>query len=325
MSTQVQIRGAVDATQQARTPASREMDFNTTHKRFYMGDGSTLGGIPHINYLDHLNNTFTHVAVTGTNALTGSMEFALTSYTDGLEVTIKPQNNNTGSVTLNLDSVGAVTLKKVVSGSLVDLDEDDLVAGVPARLRYNGTYFIVSITRGGGWSLVASASPSSAASVDFDGLFREGYDYKIKPVNLQPASDGVQLWIRLAADGGSYLSAAGDYEYTTNITVNGSEFQSGGTGSAIVPTTPSNVGNNASESVSGDIILNDPFNVSFSSTMQWNLTFETTSGTLGNSVGSGQFRNATGSFVTEAVDSARVMFSAGNIADGEVRVYEKPL
>ena len=58
MATQVQIRGAAQATQEARTLVSRELDVNTTDNRISIHNGSFSGGIRHVNMYDQQNNEF---------------------------------------------------------------------------------------------------------------------------------------------------------------------------------------------------------------------------------------------------------------------------
>lgn len=143
MATQVQIRGAASGTQNARTLVTRELDYDTTNDRLSPHDGSTAGGIPHINYLDQQRNTFNYVAVTGTNALTGSLSKSPSAYQVGQAFFIKTANTNTGAVTLNLNTLGAKTLKKIFNGALTDLAAGDIISGQMLHVLYDGTYFQV--------------------------------------------------------------------------------------------------------------------------------------------------------------------------------------
>lgn len=77
--------------------------------------------------------------------------YALTSiagftpvYTTGMTVRFTPANDNTGSSTVNLESLGAKTVKKVdAGGSKVNLAGGDLVAGVYYVVVYDGTDFVM--------------------------------------------------------------------------------------------------------------------------------------------------------------------------------------
>lgn len=141
MATQVQVRGAVEATQEARTLVSREIDVNTTDSRICIHNGSTAGGICHVNMYDQQNNEFNYAAATGTNALTASMAVAPTAYQAGQVFWIKAANTNTGSVTININSLGAKTIQKVFNGSLTNLAAGDIASGQSFSIIYDGTVF----------------------------------------------------------------------------------------------------------------------------------------------------------------------------------------
>lgn len=165
MTTQVKIRGAAQSTQAARTLVSRELDINATYSRLCVHNGIRAGGVPHVNCYDQQNNEFNYASVSGTNALTASMRVAPTSYVAGSIFYVKIANTNTGAVSLNLNSLGAKSLRKVKVGSLVALEAGDLVGGSIVQVIYDGTYFQV----GGGVSLdfgKQSWIPNNVSSYD---------------------------------------------------------------------------------------------------------------------------------------------------------------
>lgn len=143
MTTQVQMRGTTEASQSIRTLASRELDINTTDYRINLHNGSKAGGVPHINCYDQQNSEFSYAAASGTNALTATLRETPTGYITGAMYIIKIASNNTGSVTLNLNSQGSKTLKKIKSGALSNLETGDLIAGTLMQVLYDGTYFQV--------------------------------------------------------------------------------------------------------------------------------------------------------------------------------------
>jgi hypothetical protein len=163
MTTQVQIRGNTQATQEARTLVSRELDVNTTDWRLCVHNGTNAGGVRHVNSFDHQNNEFTYAEATGTNALTASMRIAPNGYVTGACFAIKIANNNTGSVTLNLNSFGAKTLKKFKNYALANLESDDLIAGMIVQVLYDGTYFQVVGGIGLGGYLRQSWTPTTTS------------------------------------------------------------------------------------------------------------------------------------------------------------------
>lgn len=324
MTTQVQVRGAVTATQAARTLASREFDIDTTLGRVNIHNGSTAGGIPHLRAQDHQNNTFVSGTAGGTaNALTLSVTPALASYATHQAFRVKIASNNTGAATMNVDSLGAKTIKKPSGGALVDLSADDLVADAIAVLSYNGTYLILD-GGGGGSRLVATLTAASSANLSFDDLFQTNKNYRIELEHVQPATDGVKLGIRLAAVGGSYLTASGDYEYSVQVLTGSTRHDEGNATTTYINLVGgSNVGNAASESVTGTVWFNNPRGSTRSAMLHWVIGFEDSANSIGSSTGCGQWRNTTGGFATASIDSIRFLFSSGNIASGVISVFEE--
>lgn len=80
-------------------------------------------------------------SLSGTNTLAGTMSPAPSAYTTGMVVLADIINNNTGSATINLNTLGAKTIKKFVNGTLVTLEAGDLQANQIAVLLYDGTDF----------------------------------------------------------------------------------------------------------------------------------------------------------------------------------------
>lgn len=78
-----------------------------------------------------------------TTTYTCNLTPALTAYSAGLVIAVKPDVTNTASSTLNANSLGAKTIQKLSSGALTNLSSGDFVAGVVYLLRYNGTVFII--------------------------------------------------------------------------------------------------------------------------------------------------------------------------------------
>lgn len=74
--------------------------------------------------------------VTGTNTLTASLTPAITAYVTGMVFAFKVATTNTASTTLNVNSVGALTIKNAEGNSL---SGGELVAGNIVEVRYDGT------------------------------------------------------------------------------------------------------------------------------------------------------------------------------------------
>lgn len=70
---------------------------------------------------------------------------SLSSYSTGMTINLSINVANTGAVTLNLNSIGVVTLKKSNnSGSLVDIDSGDMTVNKYYTFIYNGAYFVLT-------------------------------------------------------------------------------------------------------------------------------------------------------------------------------------
>jgi len=157
MPTQVQIRGNVEATQEARTLVTRELDVNTTAKRINLHDGTTVGGIPHINYVDQINQEYTYAAASGTNTITMSLAIAPSAYAAGQKFCFKAASTNTGSATLNVNSLGAKTIKKKdnSTGTIAVLAAGDIIGGGIYTVFYDGTDMILESVDSGGLASVS--------------------------------------------------------------------------------------------------------------------------------------------------------------------------
>lgn len=85
-------------------------------------------------------------SVAGTNTITASTLSTLTVLKNGQEFFIVPANSITGAATLNINSTGAVNLRKNQSGGAVALVANDLIAANVYRLTYysSGPHFVVA-------------------------------------------------------------------------------------------------------------------------------------------------------------------------------------
>lgn len=75
------------------------------------------------------------------NAYVLTLGVSITSYTAGLTLRFKANFANTGAATLNVDGLGAVTIKKDTS---VDLAANDIIVDQIVQVTYDGTNFQVS-------------------------------------------------------------------------------------------------------------------------------------------------------------------------------------
>ena len=122
-----------------RTPAEIWLEGGVLYK-FVLKDSTfvqigSYDNIPAVNDPTTTNNLIT---VAGTNALTGLAIPPLEGYTAGAQYTFIAQNNNTGAVTLDIDSLG---VKAVTKFGTRPLDAGDIIAGAITLVEYDGTRF----------------------------------------------------------------------------------------------------------------------------------------------------------------------------------------
>jgi hypothetical protein len=177
---------------------------------------------------------------------------------------------------------------------------------------------------GGGGSagalvLVEQHAASSSASLNFTACISSTYDdYQLELVNVVPATDDVELYMRVSTNGGS------SYDSGTNYgSVNTNGFQgataSGGASSGL---TRFRLADDVSTSAnypgaSGTVRLFNPGSALYKSVLGH---------VTGSRVSSGDARTYTqqtsGIYLsTTAVDAFQFVFSSGNIASGTIRCY----
>jgi hypothetical protein len=143
-STELKLRRGTNAEVAAATPVLAEPIVDTTNKRLVIGDGSTIGGIPLVNYKDYQNEVFSLATVGGTaNAITLTTSPA-SALVDGLRVKFKATSSNTGSVTVNVNGAGAIALEKLLGTSLTALTGGEIVSGIFYYIHYDGAKFQLS-------------------------------------------------------------------------------------------------------------------------------------------------------------------------------------
>lgn len=315
MPTQVQIRGAVDATQSARTFVSRELDANITYKRINLSDGTTPGGIPHLNYSDAINQTFTYAAASGTNAITMSLAVAPTAYAAGQKFVFKAAATNTGSATLNVNSLGAKTLKKkdVTGGTLSTLSAGDIISGGIYTAFYDGTDMILeSVDSGGGADeLISTITASASSTIDFEDVFTSSYDYYYIILSSITLSTTAALTLR-------YQTSTGPAGYDTS-NYNDSYLENGTGGSNSAASYISLTGTTASaDAISGKVEIQSPLQTDGEKMT----SFNTIASRNKLRMGQGTWVSISSSTTrTTPTYGLRFLPTTGTITNGEFRLY----
>lgn len=93
--------------------------------------------------------TYNYAATsTGNDTYAITLSPAITSYKTGSCYTFKADVANTGAASLNINSVGAVTIKKTTSGVTTDLSDNDIRAGQLVQVCHDGTNFQMTSAKG---------------------------------------------------------------------------------------------------------------------------------------------------------------------------------
>lgn len=91
-----------------------------------------------INVYTLQKNEMRYNATTGTDSIFFSITPAIASYTQGLTIYFKAFANNTGPVTVNVNGIGNISVKKAVNKNLVS---NDIYANEVLAIIYDGTNF----------------------------------------------------------------------------------------------------------------------------------------------------------------------------------------
>lgn len=99
-------------------------------------------------FIDDLGS---NVTVAGTaNAITVTAKSAFTAYATGLRLVFKAGSDNSGSATLNVNSIGAKAIRKIASDGDADVGAGDIQSGS----LYEVIYSTALNSGGGGWQLM---------------------------------------------------------------------------------------------------------------------------------------------------------------------------
>jgi hypothetical protein len=116
---------------------------------------------------------------------------AITAYVTGTTYRFKANTANTGAATVNLNSVGALTIKKKTSGITTDLADNDIRAGAWVVVVYDGTN-----------AQCVGGCDGNAAAGGGGGITNSAGN------NIIPKSDGTNIGASSMTDNGTSISTA---------------------------------------------------------------------------------------------------------------------
>lgn len=138
---QVRIRRDTATNLNAATPADGELAYDTTNDELRIGDGLTLGGVRIPNSEVLQDQSYVYGTAGGTaDALTLTLSPVPSAYVAGQRFSFKASADNTSTTpTLNVNSLGAKTIKKKSATGKAALSAGDIQDGVIYTVTYDGT------------------------------------------------------------------------------------------------------------------------------------------------------------------------------------------
>jgi hypothetical protein len=169
-------------------------------------------------------------------------------------------------------------------------------------------------------TLLSQATASSSATIDFTAFISAAYDrYFVDLVNIIPATDNVQLYLRVGTGAGPTWVTTNSYGYSSwqSDTSGGSGARASGSTAQIE--IANGIANTSTKTgYCGVVDIFNPGSASLEKAFLWR-------GWRGNSGGAGLQNSGGGSYMlTTAVTGIRFLMSSGNIASGIFRVFGMP-
>ena len=151
------------------------------------------------------------------NAYTLTAAETIAAYAAGQRFLVRINHQNTGAVTLNVDSLGAKDWQKYSGASIVALDAADLRVGDIRETTYDGTRFILINEENSPFkTIVPWTALSGGADIEFTDTDSTNYvGYIVDLEGLEPAANNDGLRCRMSNTGGApYDTGASDYAYS---------------------------------------------------------------------------------------------------------------
>lgn len=156
----------------------------------------------------------------GTYAVT--TDSGLSAYVTGERYSFRANHTTPGASSLNIDSLGAKTIKKMGASGKADTASGDIQSGQSVTVEYDGTDLLLVTPRAEptaeslnrGWVLVTTKTANNTSgNLDFTGLDNTYAAYMFELEEILPATDNVDLLVRVSADNGTSFLATASYQY----------------------------------------------------------------------------------------------------------------
>lgn len=243
-----------------------------------------------------------------------------TAYTTGMVVNFKANTANTGACSLNVNSLGAKTIKKQYNS---DTATGDILANQLVSVIYDGTNFqmlspVAAASANGLVLLSDSGSISagtSAVSFTTASWFTNSYSrLELEIIDLLPTTDAVNLHLLASTNGGSSYLTTNEYDYENNgrNSADAAKTNSAASQAQMIIHTSDTIGNAANEGYNGIVKVVAPWS-SAHKKVHWASAHMNTTTVLQGNDGHGSVKT------TSAVTAIRLVFSGSStIASGRV-------
>lgn len=155
------------------------------------------------------------------NAYTVTTNATWTAYADNMKLAVQASFTNTGAATVNVDGLGAKTIKKYSADGVADVASGDMQSGASYVLTYDGTggYFVII----GGSRSAAMAAIDGLAKTDGNIIVGDGTTWVAESGATARASLGLTIGTHVQAYDATLTSlaalgtAADKITYTTGV------------------------------------------------------------------------------------------------------------
>lgn len=195
--------------------------------------------------IEQLKDGVIHEVTTIGTDIYGGTSSTISSYYNGQKILLKPANDNTGNSILNINELGAKSLRKVVNGSEVELDGGDLKQNHPQLFEYNGISWVFVGNTGEGDMPKDVYDPNNIQSNAFDmtnmvngGIKKAGNGYALDNGSTRPTLGDFAVDLNWTDDNtkgatgvkshaeGSYTTASAYYSHAEGYITTASGFAS---------------------------------------------------------------------------------------------------
>ena len=171
---------------------------------------------------------------------------------------------------------------------------------------------------GGAWTLISTSTASTSATIDFTGLSSTYFQYMVVASNIQPVTDGVELFFRTSTDNGSsYDSGASDYKWVFNsyrLNNTPSNSNVGDTADSQIRINVTGLGNAANEQNNLVLYISNPSDTNYTNIHGTAMITQNDGDVYMNHFAGQRISGAD-------VDAIRFLMSSGNISTGTFKLY----